>query len=154
MALIRRRQAWSPIREMEDMAQRFNKMLAEWPALGENGEQEQLASAEWSPSVNVSETDDTYHIDAELPGCKKDDVKVTFDKGVLTIEGKRHEEKEEKGKRFHRRELSYGSFMRRFSMPEDADAEKVDAKFEEGMLRIDIPKAEEKKKKAKSIDIK
>ena len=103
--------------------------------------------------MNVSETDEGYHIAAELPGCKKDDVKVTFDKGVLTIEGERHEEKEEKGKRFHRRESSYGSFMRRFSMPEDADEERIDATFENGMLRIEIPKSEQHKREAKKIEI-
>lgn len=154
MALIRRRQAWTPFREMEEMAHRFNKLLAEWPAAGENGgEREQLALTQWSPSVNVSETDDSYHIEAELPGCKKDDVKVTFDQGVLTIEGERREEREEKDKRFHRREASYGSFMRRFSMPENADEEKIDAKFEDGMLRIDIPKTEKAKSEAKKIEI-
>lgn len=152
MAIIRRRHTFDPVREIEDMAQRFNHLLSEWPKIGGDGEQLQLT--EWSPTVNVSETDAGYHIDAELPGVKKDDVHVSFDNGVLTIRGQRREEKEEKGQRFHRKESSFGSFMRRFSMPEDADETGIDASFEDGMLKIDIPRTEKKKAEKREIQIK
>jgi HSP20 family protein len=83
----------------------------------------------------------------------RDDVHVTLESGVLTIQGARHEEKEEKGIRYHRRELSYGNFLRRFTMPDDADESKVDASFKDGMLNVVVAKSKAKAGKIKEIAV-
>ncbi|MGB9601732.1 MAG: Hsp20/alpha crystallin family protein, partial [Limisphaerales bacterium] len=88
----------------------------------------------------------------ELPEVKKDDVKVTVENGVLTISGERKFEKEEKGVRYHRIERSYGYFARSFSLPEDADAEKVSAEFKDGVLKVHVAKSE--KARPKQIEVK
>jgi HSP20 family protein len=91
-------------------------------------------------------------IKAEIPEVKKEDVKVTVDSGVLTIRGERKQEKEEKGKKFHRVERRYGSFTRSFTLPDNIDENTIKASFNEGMLNLQIPKTEEVKPKA--IDVK
>lgn len=151
MQLIRRPEAWDPFREMEDLSSRMNRFFG-LPRAG-NGERELLAMTDWSPSCDISETDTEYRIHAELPNVKKEDVKVTLDDGVLTIQGDRREEKEEKAEKFHRRELSYGHFLRRFTMPDDTDAAKVDATFKDGMLNVVIGKSKAKAPTAKQIAV-
>jgi HSP20 family protein len=108
--------------------------------------------ADWTPSVDISETDGEYQIKAEIPDVKKEDVKVTLEDGVLTIQGERKQEKEEKGKKFHRIERSYGSFVRTFSLPDVIDEEKVKAEFKDGVLNLHLPKSE--KAKPKAIEVK
>lgn len=152
MQLIRRQEAWDPFRELEELSNRFNRLFG-LSKLAGNGEKEALATTNWSPLCDISETDDEYRIAAELPNVKKEDVHVTLEDGVLTIQGERQKEKEETGKRFHRRELSYGSFVRRFTMPDDADESKVDATFKDGMLDIAIAKSKTKQSKAKQIAV-
>jgi len=108
--------------------------------------------ADWTPSVDISETEGEYQIKAEIPDVKKEDVKVTLEDGVLTIQGERKHEKEEKGKKYHRIERSYGSFVRTFSLPDVIDEDKVRAEFKEGVLNLSLPKSE--KAKPKAIDVK
>jgi len=86
-----------------------------------------------------------------LPELKREDVKVTVENGVLTISGERKFEKEEKKKKYHRVERGYGSFVRTFALPEDADANKVKAQFKQGMLELHLPK--NKKAKPKQIEV-
>lgn len=150
MQLIRRQETWDPFREMEALSNRINRLFGRSSG---NGEQEQLAITDWSPSCDVVETDKEFKINAELPGVKKEDVRVTLEEGVLTIQGERREEKEEKGQRFHRRELSFGSFVRRFTMPPEADANKVDAAFKDGLLHVTIAKTAPKPSSAKQIAV-
>jgi len=83
---------------------------------------------------------------------KKEDVKVTLEDGVLTIQGERRHEKEEKGKKYHRMERSYGSFVRTFSLPDVIDDDKVKAEFKDGVLNLYLPKSE--KAKPKAIEVK
>jgi HSP20 family protein len=104
------------------------------------------------PTVDISETDGEYLIKAELPEVKKEDVIVTVENGVLTLQGERRQEKEEKGKRFHRVERLYGSFVRSFSLPESVDESGVKAEYTEGVLNLHLPKSE--KVKPKAIDVK
>jgi HSP20 family protein len=91
-------------------------------------------------------------IKADLPEVKKDDVKVELADGSLTIQGERKQEKEEKGKRFHKVEREYGKFVRRFELPNEVDASKVQAEFKEGVLNVHLPKSATAK--PKTIDIK
>lgn len=143
---------WDPFRELQDMSQRLNQIFAR-PFDGLGGGREMLTVAEWSPAVDVSETDSEYVIKAELPEVKKEDVKVTMEEGVLTLEGERKQEKEEKGKRYHRIERSYGSFMRSFELPDNVDTSKAKAEFKDGMLTLSLPKTEKPKSKALEIKV-
>lgn len=147
MTLVR----WDPFRELEEVSDRLNRMFARPVASRTNGK-ETMIVADWTPSVDISETEGEYQINAEIPDVKKEDVKVTLEDGVLTIQGERKHEKEEKGKKFHRIERSYGSFVRTFSLPDVIDEEKVKAEFKDGVLNLHLPKSE--KAKPKAIEVK
>ena len=147
MTLVR----WDPFRELEDVSNRLNRMFSHRASPTSNGK-ETMIVADWTPSVDISETEGEYQIKAEIPDVKKEDVKVTLEDGVLTIQGERKHEKEEKGKRFHRIERSYGSFVRTFSLPDVIDEEKVKADFKDGVLNLHLPKSE--KAKPKAIEVK
>ena len=126
-------------------------MLATREATG-NGGKEALTVAEWSPLVDIREDEKEYLIQAELPDTKKEDVRLTVENDVLAISGERKFEKEEKGRKYHRIERAYGSFVRSFSLPEDADGSNVTADFKDGMLQVHLPKSV--KAKPKAIEIK
>ena len=147
MTLVR----WDPFRELEDMSERLNRVFSR-PALRSTGGKEHLTVADWTPTVDISETDGEYLITAELPEVKKEDVKVTVEDGVLTLQGERRQEKEEKGKKFHRVERSYGSFVRSFTLPESVDDGGVKAEYKDGVLNLHLPKTE--KVKPKAIEVK
>lgn len=142
---------WNPLRELEDLQSRLSNVLT-FPTLRKNGDKELMTIAEWAPAVDITEDEKEYVVTAELPEIKKEEVKVTVENGILTISGERKFEKEEKGKRYHRIERSYGSFQRSFDLPDDADPEKVDAKFSEGTLKVHVAKSEQSK--PKQIEIK
>jgi len=111
-----------------------------------------LQVAEWAPLVDISEDDKEYLIKAELPEVNKEDVKVTAEQGTLTIMGERKFQKDEKGKKYHRVERPYGSFVRNFSLPDNASPAKVSAEFKGGLLTVHLPKTE--KAKPQQIEIK
>jgi HSP20 family protein len=142
---------WDPFRELEDMSERLNRMFNRPAARVANGK-ETITVADWIPTVDIAETDAEYQIKAELPEVKKEDVKVTVEDGVLTIAGERRHEAEEKGKKFHRVERSYGSFVRSFTLPDHVDDTKVKAEYKDGVLHLHLPKSE--KAKPKAIDVK
>jgi HSP20 family protein len=102
--------------------------------------------------VDIVEDQKEYIIKAELPEIKKEEVKVTVENGVLTISGERRAEKEDQGKTYHRIERVYGRFARSFSIPDDADASKVNAEFKDGLLRVHLAKNE--KATPKAIEVK
>lgn len=138
---------WNPIREMEVMKDSvLRAMNLGASRRGEDGRQS-LTTAEWAPSVDITEDGNEYLIKAELPEVAKEDVKVTVENGVLSLKGERRFEREENDKKYHRIERSYGSFMRSFSMPDDADPDKVAAEFKDGILQVRLPKSEAKKPK-------
>jgi HSP20 family protein len=146
MALVR----WDPFRELEEVSDRLNRMFAR-PATRSSNGKETMTVADWTPSVDISETEGEYQIKAEIPDVKKEDVKVMVEDGVLTIQGERKQEKEEKGKKYHRIERSYGSFVRTFSLPDVIQEDKVKAEFKDGVLNLHLPKSE--KAKPKSIEV-
>jgi HSP20 family protein len=147
MALVR----WDPFRELEEVSDRLNRMFARPATRTANGK-ETMTVADWLPSVDISETEGEYQIKAEIPDVKKEDVKVTVEDGVLTIQGERKHEKEEKGRKYHRIERSYGSFVRTFSLPDVIEEDKVKAEFKDGVLNLYLPKSE--KAKPKAIEVK
>jgi HSP20 family protein len=144
---------WEPIREMEDFQNRLSTLFGR-PLRRTNGHgREEITLADWSPLADITEDEKEYLIKAELPELKREDVKVTVENGVLTISGERKFEKEEKKKKYHRVERGYGSFVRSFSLPDDADANKVKAEFKNGMLAIHLPKNEKAKPKQIEVNV-
>ncbi len=143
---------WDPFRELEDMSNRLNRVFGR-PLARLDSNTEMLSMADWTPSADISETDTAYLIKAEIPGVNKEDVKVTIQDGMLTIQGERKMEKEEKDKKFHRIERSYGSFMRSFRLPEDADESSVKAEFKDGMLNVSLGKSAKAKPKAINVSV-
>ena len=127
---------WEPLREMEAAMNRLEKAFGRWPAWTEP-----LATAEWAPAVDITEDDKEYLVKAELPEVKKEDIKVTVQDGTLSIVGERKSEKEEKGKRFHRIERSYGTFERSFSLPDDADPNRITSDYHDGVLTVHMAKS-------------
>jgi HSP20 family protein len=113
-----------------------------------------LATADWVPSVETSETDSEYRIRAALPDVRKEDVRVTVEDGLLCIRGERRARKEERNEKFHRLELQEGAFSRSFTMPSDADADRVSAKYENGMLELAIGRSTAAKVSGRAIAVK
>ena len=151
MNLLTRRNVWDPFQELNELQNRLNTLFGRAALRPGNGE-ESLAVAEWAPAVDISEDDKEFVIKAELPGLKREEVKVTVEDGVLSISGERKTEKEEKNKKFHRVERSYGSFLRSFTLPDGADATKVNAEFADGVLNVRLAKTP--KAQPKTIEVK
>ena len=141
---------WDPSVELEDITARLNRIFGRTPSRTDPTS-DMLTVADWMPSVDISETDTECTITGELPGVSKSDVSITVQNGMLTIQGERRHEAEQKGKKYHRVECCYGSFMRSFRVPDDADEGKVKAEFKDGMLNISMPKSE--RTKAKTINV-
>ena len=135
-------------RELEDIFDRYMRVVGHPRA----GSQEVIGTGDWAPRVDIAETDKAFEIKAEIPEVNKEDVKVTVHNGVLTIQGERKQEKEQKGKKFHRVERLYGSFTRSFTLPDNVDETKISASFKDGVLNLQIQKTEEAK--PKSIEVK
>ena len=105
---------------------------------GENG----ALTSSWTPPVDVFEDKGSVKIVAELPGVKAEAVKLSIENNVLTIRGEKKQQAEEKTERVHRYERSYGVFERAFALPNSVDSEKIEAKYEDGILTVVIPKVE------------
>ena len=140
---------WDPFREMEDLFDRYNQAIGS----PRNGNQELIKSGDWSPRVDISETDKEFVIKAEIPEVDKKDVKITVDKGVLCIQGERKEEKKEKNKKIHRIERFFGSFSRSFTLPDNVDEKKIKASFKDGILNLQLPKSAGTKTKATEVKV-
>jgi len=110
-------------------------------------------SKSWLPAVDIAETNNTVTLTAELPGLKKEDIKITVENGYLTLRGERKwEEKEEsEDKQYKRIERQYGSFARTFVLPDNANPEKIKASFKEGVLHIEVEKSPAEKSKEVNI---
>lgn len=109
-------------------------------------------SADFAPSVDVHEDSEQLVLRAELPGVKREDIEVSIDANVLTLKGERKLEKEEQGRRYHRIERSYGTFVRQFQLPSNVDSGKIDAQLSDGVLTISLNKKQELK--PRKIDVK
>lgn len=143
---------WNPINEFEDLMNRYNRMFG-LARTGEREGKDLFSRSDWAPAVDIKETDQAFTVEAELPGMSKDDVKVTVHDGVLTIKGERKQEEETEDKKVHRIERFYGSFMRRFTLPENVDENSVRANFKDGLLTLTINKAEPKEPKAIEVNV-
>jgi HSP20 family protein len=144
---------WDPFREFQEISDRLNRYFQSTVADSDGDRNQALRGFDWAPAVNISETDKSYVIKVDLPQVKKEDVKVTSENGVLTIEGERKQEKREESEKFHRVETAYGRFLRRFSLPEDAQEEQIQATYKDGALEVSVPKAADKTPKAHQISV-
>jgi HSP20 family protein len=142
MKLVKRNDDWGFPTIWEDF---FNNDLFNLPALASRGTT--------VPAVNITETDTEYILELAAPGMKKSDFHVNIDRNVLTVSSEKEEEKEEKDKNYTRKEFSYSSFERSFTLPESIEQDKIDAKYTNGVLKLVLPKKEEVIPKTKEIKI-
>ena len=150
MSLIRRSNVFDPF--SLDLWDPFDSMFRSVVPSASASDSETAACA--NARIDWKETPEAHVFKADLPGVKKEEVKVEVEDGnVLVISGQRSKEKEDKNDKWHRVERSSGQFMRRFRLPEDAKVEQVKAGLENGVLTVTVPKAEEKKPEVKSIQI-
>jgi HSP20 family protein len=127
----------------QDMDRLFDSFFGSWPS-------EEYATI-WAPALDIEETKDSLIVRAEIPGMKKEDIKIQTVAGSLTISGERKHEVEEKERHFHRVERSYGKFHRMIALPVDVESDKAKASYKDGVLEITFPKSE--KAKAREIEI-
>jgi len=151
MALTR----WDPFRELEEMNDRLSRVIGRSGlARGREGEgKDALVGFDWAPSVDIAETPEEFQIKAELPEVKREDVKISIEDGVLRIAGERKQEKEEQGKKWHRVERTYGSFLRTFALPTNVDEGRVQAEHKDGVLTVRLPKSADTKPKSFAVKI-
>ena len=143
---------WNPVNEFEDLMNRYNRMFGLTRPTEREGK-DLFSRSDWAPAVDIKETPEAFVIEAELPGMNKEDVKVTVHEGVLSIQGERRNEEETKDKKHHRIERFYGSFLRRFTLPDNVDENSVKASFKDGMRTLTLQKAEPKEPKAIEGDV-
>lgn len=108
---------------------------------------------EWVPAVNIAEKDDQYEVELSVPGMKKEDIQIHVERGMLTVSGENKTEKEEKDKKYTRREFVCNSFTRSFTLPDNADDNSINAKYEDGILILTIGKKVKEEDKKKLISI-
>lgn len=135
----------------ETMPSVFNDFFKPWNEWFDNGGF--LGRTLTIPAVNITENKDDFAVSLAVPGMKKDDFKIDMEGTMLTISCEKEEKKEEKEARYTRKEYNYSSFSRSFTLPEDVNKEKIEAKYEDGVLKLMLPKKEEAKKAAISKHI-
>jgi HSP20 family protein len=135
---------WDPLRDMtsirDDMDRLFDSMIGRYPT---------ERTTIWAPALDVEETKEAVIVRTELPGTKKEDIKISVSGDELCISGERRHEAEDKGKTFHRIERAYGKFQRSLVLPADVQGDKAKAAYKDGVLELTLPKSE----KAKSHEI-
>ena len=106
------------------------------------------------PAVNIAETENEFHIELAVPGLKKEDFKISLDKNVLSVSAEKKVENVDESKKYSKREYSYNSFVRSFTLPESADHAKIDAQYNDGVLSLSVAKKEEAKFQTREIAVK
>jgi len=153
MSIIR----WNPTRELLNIEREFNKLFNSFGkrlGMGEAGSPDEYENAVWVPLTDIKEDKEKYFLMLDLPGVSKEEVKVGFSNGQLSVSGERKQEKESKDSKFHRVERAFGRYYRSFTLPQKIKEDKIEAEFEDGQLKITVPKAEEAKPKELEIKIK
>ena len=133
--------------EISELRDQFRRMFGEFPTPNF------VTPLGWAPAIDITEANEEVTVKAELPGVKKEDVKVMFDDGMLTIQGEKREEKKDETRQHHVYERSYGSFARSFTLPNTIDDAHIKAEFDDGVLTVHLPKTAEAKKTVKNIEI-
>jgi HSP20 family protein len=138
---------WEPFSELVTMRDDMDRLFDVF-----FGTQSQTIDDLWRPSIDIEESNGNLMVRAEIPGMKKEDIKVSVKEDMLTISGERKQENETRDKTFHRIERSYGQFRRMIRLPAEVDADKVKATYKDGVLNVTLPKPESMK--PKHIDVK
>jgi HSP20 family protein len=155
MAIVR----WNPMRDLMSIEKEFSNVFNNFErkfGLGEIDKEteQEYNNAVWMPLTDISENENGYFLKLDLPGIKKEDVKINYHNGQLTIGGERKQETEEKNAKFSRVERTFGKYFRSFSLPEKIKENEIDAEFSNGQLKITIPKSEEARHKQIEIRVK
>ena len=146
MATMMRWDPFQDLRSAQDEMAQMNPMLAH--ALGLHTQPQGSATATaWAPALDISERKDAYLVTVELPGVEAEDLEITMEDGLLTIQGERHFAHDSSEQQFHRVERRYGAFRRSITLPAQVQAEQIEASFDNGVLQIVVPKMEEAKPK-------
>src|SRR5712691_9288143 len=141
---------YDPFRDLRTLQQEVNRLFT--GNLPRSFDDEGIARGAWSPSVDIYENKDHIVLEAELPGMKREDFDLSVENNVITLRGERHFEKKDETDSYHRVERAYGSFTRSFTLPNTVSAEGANAEYQNGVLRVVLPKREETK--ARRIEIK
>ncbi|MFQ5846876.1 MAG: Hsp20/alpha crystallin family protein [Candidatus Methylomirabilales bacterium] len=149
MAIVR----WDPFQDLVSLQDRMNRFFEQTMARS-RGDREGVVAGTWAPAVDIYETADSVVLKAELPGLTKDDIDMQVRDNILTLKGERRLEKEVKEENYLRVERAYGNFQRAFTIPAAVQADKIRAVFKDGILEVNIPKAEEAKPKQIKIEVK
>ena len=144
MALIR----FDPFRELEELSTRFGPFLSRKQTPGTVD-----SFGDWAPAMDVQEKEAEYLIKTDLPEVPKDQIKIGVENGVLSIEGERQQEKDEKTTHYHRLEREYGKFVRRLTLPSEVDEQKITAEFKDGVLTVHLPKSAAARPKNVSVKV-
>lgn len=144
---------WNPISEFEDLLDRYNRQLGLPTTQSDRESRDLLRRTDWAPAVDIKETPEAFEIHAELPGIKKEDVKVTVHDGVLSLQGERHKEEESGDEKNHRIERVYGSFLRRFTLPDNVSESDINASFKDGVLSLTLKKVEPAQPRSIEVDV-
>jgi len=132
---------WDPFRDITSAEEEFDRLVGR-----------AFSRSAWVPALDVRETDDKFELTVDLPGIEPDDVTVNYEDGMLSISGKREFSKEEQGETWHRVERGFGTFARQVRLPRTADAERIEASFDKGVLTVSVPKVEAAK--PRTIEVK
>ena len=141
---------WRPLRELRSVRKEVERL---WNELFDETPFAKRCAEEWTPSVDISETEKDFIIEAELPGVELKDINVTISADRLTLKGEKKREEEGKGELYYRTERYYGAFQRVFQLPTQVQDDKIEATFDKGILKITVPKGEEAKKKRIKIQV-
>lgn len=142
---------WEPFRDADDVFDRFiADTMRRW---ARPGTEAAPATHDWAPAVDVSETDTEYLIKAELPEVRKEDVSITVEDGMLSLTGERKQEKSTENEKLHRVERSYGTFARRFALPENVDDQAIRAESRDGVILVHLPKQKVETPQPRQIQI-
>lgn len=145
MAIIR----WDPFRDLITLREKMNRLFED--AVTARGEEKDMISSTWAPSVDIYETENALILTAEVPGVDENNIEIKIEDNTLSLNGERKFEKETKEENYHRIERSYGSFYRSFTIPRQIDQEKIKAEHDNGVLRITMPKKPESKPKSVKV---
>ena len=145
MAIIR----WDPFRDIITLREKMNRLFED--AVMARGEEKDMISSTWTPSVDIYETENSLILTAEIPGVDENNIEIKIEDNTLSLKGERLFEKETTEENYHRIERSYGSFYRSFTIPRSVDQEKIRAEHDNGVLRITMPKKPESKPKTVKV---
>jgi HSP20 family protein len=148
MAIIR----WNPVRDLLGIQEEMDMLLGD--VFGTPRRRDETGMVRWAPRVDIAEENGNYELVADLPGLKKDDIKIEIHDNVLTLRGEKKLEQEKKDKNYRLAERYYGEFVRTFTLPDNVNKDGIEAEFKDGVLKLTIPKTEQPKPKQIEVKVK